>query len=152
MDCRLQARVKEMVEELAREHQQELAAAGTLVDLEELTCQIGDEFTRLLTEQELARRGETHRQRPADCPDCGRHCLPDYEPEPTLLIGLRGELAFVQPKYFCDRCRRAFFPSGGAARAAAAKQRHDQSVTESGLGGRQQRQLSAGRRGVGGTR
>ena len=41
MDCRLQARMKEMVEALAREHQQELAAAGTLVDLEELTCQLG---------------------------------------------------------------------------------------------------------------
>ena len=27
-----------MVEQLAREHQQELAAAGTLVDLEELTA------------------------------------------------------------------------------------------------------------------
>ena len=46
-----------MVAELSREHQAELAAAGALVDLEELTCQIGDEVTRMLTERELARRG-----------------------------------------------------------------------------------------------
>ena len=33
----MKSRVKAMVEELASEHQRELAAAGTLVDLEELT-------------------------------------------------------------------------------------------------------------------
>jgi hypothetical protein len=148
MDCRLQARMKEMVEELAREHQRELAAAGTLVDLEELTCQIGDEFTRLLTEKELVRRGREHPHRPADCPDCGRNCLPDYEPEPTVLKGLRGELVYQQPKHFCDRCRRAFFPSGGAVGGATAEQRHDQGIAKSGLGGRQQRQLPHGGRGA----
>ena len=46
MECLMRARVKAMVEQLAREHQQELAAAGTLVDLEELTAGIGDEFGR----------------------------------------------------------------------------------------------------------
>ena len=144
MDCRLQARMKVMVEELALEHQRELAAAGTLVDLEELTCQIGDEVTRLLTEKELVRRGQEHAHRPADCPACGRSCLPDHEPEPTVLRGLRGELAYQQPKHFCDRCRRSFFPSGGAVGNAAAEQRHDQGAAEGGVGGRQQRQLSAG--------
>jgi hypothetical protein len=150
MDCRLQARMKEMIDELAREHQRELAAAGTLVDLEELTCQIGDEFTRLLTEKELARRGREHPRRPADCPDCGQSCLPDYDPEPTILKGLRGELAYEQPKHFCDRCRRSFFPSGGAAWHTTAKHRHDQGLAEGDMGGDQQRQLRAGRRGPGG--
>ena len=37
MECRMKSRVKAMVEELAREHQRELAAAGTLVELEKLT-------------------------------------------------------------------------------------------------------------------
>lgn len=53
MECRMRTRVKAMVEQLAREHQQELAAAGTLVNLEELTAQIGDEFGRQLCENEL---------------------------------------------------------------------------------------------------
>ena len=56
MEGRLAARVKAFAEELAQEHQAELAAAGRLVDLEELTCQIGDAVTRLLWEQELVRR------------------------------------------------------------------------------------------------
>lgn len=120
MDCRLEARMKAMVEALAREHQQELAAAGTLVDLEELTCQIGDEVTRMLTEQELVRRGQEQHGQPADCPDCGRHCVPISDPEPVLLTGLRGELAYAQPRHFCDRCRRSFFPAGRALGPATA--------------------------------
>lgn len=135
MDCRIQARMREMVEALAREHQQELAAAGTLVDLEELTCQIGDEVTRLLTEQELVRRGQHQSGRSADCPDCGRSCLPDWEPEPTVLVGLRGELAYQQPKHYCDRCRRCFFPSGLAIGAGAAQRRDPQGIAQGNLGG-----------------
>jgi len=151
MDGRLQARMKEMVEALARDYQRELAAAGTLVDLEELTCQIGDEVTRLLTEKELVRRGQEHSRDSADCPDCGRSCRPDAEPEPTVLIGLRGELAYGQPKHVCDRCRRSFFPSGGAVGSAAAEQRHSAGVAEGRLGGRQQQQLRIGRRRAGAT-
>jgi hypothetical protein len=37
-----------------------------------------------------------------------------------VLKGLRGEVAFAQAKYFCDRCRRSFFPSGWEVRSRAA--------------------------------
>ena len=108
MECRMRSRVKAMVEELAREHQRELAAAGTLVDLEELTCQIGDEFARQLCESELVHR---RRRRPTqeqwECPECGSPCSRG-EPEPVVLQGLRGEVGFNQPSYFCRRCRRSF--------------------------------------------
>ena len=57
MECRIRTRVREMVGELAREHQSELAAAGTLKDLEELTAEIGDEVSRQLCENELVHRG-----------------------------------------------------------------------------------------------
>lgn len=140
--------MKELVEQLAREHQQELAAAGTLLDLEELTCEIGDELTRLLTEKELVRRGEQHPRQAADCPDCGRPAPPDHEPEPVALIGLRGELEYRQPKHFCDRCRRSFFPAGGPFGDSVAEPRHAPRVAEGGVGRRQQRQLRAGRRGA----
>jgi hypothetical protein len=136
MDCRLEERMRAFAEELAREHQQELAAAGRLVDLEELTCQIGDGLTRMLTEQELIRRGQQHRGEPAECPDCGRSCLPDAEEDPVVLAGVRGEIAYAQPKHFCDRCRRSFFPSGGSSGAAAAQHGDDQSVAEGRLGRR----------------
>jgi len=134
MDCRLRARMKTMVEELAREHQRELAAAGTLVDLEELTCQIGDEVTRMLTERELVRRGAEQGGQAAVCPDCGRSSLPDAEPDPVVLAGLRGEIAYAQPKHFCDRCRRSFFPSGCPSGSAGSQHRHDESLAEGGVG------------------
>jgi hypothetical protein len=47
-----------MVENLAREYQGELAAAGTFVALEELTATIGDEFGRQLCENELLNRAK----------------------------------------------------------------------------------------------
>jgi hypothetical protein len=144
MECRLKARVRDLVEQLSRSVQQELAATGTLADLEELTCQIGDEFTRLLTEKELVRRSHAHSHQAAACPDCQRLCLPDHEPEPMVLKSLRGEVAFAQVKYFCDRCRRSFFPSGGRARPSAAKHRDYEGARESDLGRRQQRELLAG--------
>jgi hypothetical protein len=145
MDCRLQTRIKATAEALAREHQAELAAAGTLADLEELTCQIGDELTRLLTEQELGRRSQEQAGQSAACPDCGRMHLPDADPEPVALTGLRGEVNYLQPKHFCDRCRRSFFPFGGPLGLAATKHGDDEGSAKGRLGRKQQRQLSAGR-------
>ena len=136
MDCRLEARMRTMVEELAREHQQELAAAGTLVDLEELTCRIGDEVTRLLTEKELVRRGAESPERPAECPDCGRLCYPMPGGEPVVLTGLRGQIAYAQPRHFCDRCRRSFFPSGGPLGPTVAEHGHDQGPAKGRVGRR----------------
>jgi len=110
MDCRLNDKIRAMVEDLAREHQRELAAAGTLVDLEELTCEIGDEVARQLCEHELVGRAERALDEEfADCPDCGESSM-QCVPEPTLLTGLRGDLAYNQPRYYCPRCRRSFFP------------------------------------------
>src|SRR5512144_2217719 len=115
MECRTKSRIRAMVEQLAREHGQELAAAGTLVDLEELTCQIGDEFARQLCESELVSRGPRAAEAAeCECPECGLPC-PRGEPEPVVLQGLRRELGFNQPSHFCRRCRRSFFPSGCTA-------------------------------------
>ena len=150
MDCRLEARLKKSVLQFSQEYQAELAAAGTLVELEELTCQIGDQLTRMLTEGELVRRGQEEGE-PVECPDCGRACLPDAEPEPMVLAGLRGELAFTQPKHFCDRCRRSFFPDGRPLGHAAAKHRDNEGSSEGGVGRREQQQLPVGGRGAAAT-
>jgi hypothetical protein len=58
--------------------------------------------------------------------------MPD--PEPVVLTGLRGELAYSQPRHYCDRCRRSFFPSGGAIGNGAAQHSHDQRTQKGGLG------------------
>lgn len=135
MECRMRARVKALVEQLAREHQQELAAAGTLLDLEELTAQIGDEFGRRLCENELTSRSErAAKLEHCECPECGLLC-PRGESEPVVLQGLRGEVAFSQPGYFCSRCRRSFFPAGGQIGATDAEHGDAEDSTEDGLGG-----------------
>ena len=147
MECRMRTRVKEMVESLAREYRRELAAAGTLVDLEELTAEIGDEFGRQLCENEMTGRARqaTDEERCA-CPECGLLC-PRGQPEPVVLQGLRGEIAFSQPSYFCRRCRRSFFPSGRSFGVAGAEHGDVEDVAEDGLGGQQFGQLRDGRGG-----
>lgn len=141
MECHIRTRVKTMVEQLAREHQQELAAAGTLVDLEELTAEIGDAFGRQLCENELISRSERAAQlEQCECPNCGLLC-PRGEPEPMVLQGLRGEVAFNQPSYFCSRCRRSFFPSGRSFGVGDAEYGDAEDFAEDGLGGQQSRQL-----------
>ena len=148
MECRMRTRVREMVENLAREYQRELAAAGTLVALEELTAEIGDEFGRQLCENELlgrAKRAANVEQ--CECPECGLLC-PRGKPEPLLLQGLRGELALSQPSYFCRRCRRSFFPVDRSFGAVCPEHGDAQAVAEDGLGGEQSGQLCDGRRGA----
>jgi hypothetical protein len=147
MECRMRTRVKAMVEQLAREHQQELAAAGTLVDLEELTAGIGDEFGRQLCENELVNRArQAADAEQCDCPECGLWC-PRGESEPVVLQGLRGEVGYNQPSYFCRRCRRSFFPAGGSFGSIGAEHGHAEDFAEDGLGGQQSRQPCDGRRG-----
>ena len=147
MECRMRARVRAMVDELAREHEQELAAAGTLVDLEELTAEIGDEFGRQLCENELGNRARKAAYvEQCECPECGLLC-PCGQPEPVVLQGLRGEVGFNQPSYFCRRCRRCFFPSSGPFGVAGAEHGHAEDFAEDGLGGQQPGQLCDGRRG-----
>ena len=141
MECLMRTRVKAMVEQLAREHQQELAAAGTLVDLEELTAQIGDEVGRRLCENELTSQSErASKLEQCECPKCGLLC-PRGEPEPVVLQGLRGEVAFSQPSYFCSRCRRSFFPAGRSFGTVGAGHGHAEDFAEDGLGGQQSWQL-----------
>jgi len=141
MECLMRTRVRAMVEQLAREHRQELAAAGTFVDLEELTVQMGDEVGRQLCENELGSRSErAAKLEQCECPKCGLLC-PRGEPEPMVLQGLRGEVAFNQPSYFCSRCRRSFFPVGRSFGIAGEGHGHAEDFAEDGLGGQQPRQL-----------
>jgi len=134
MECRMRTRLRAMVEELAREHQQELAAAGTLMALEELTAEIGDELGRQLCENQLTSRSErAAKLEQCECPQCGLLCRRG-EPEPVVLQGLRGEVAFTQPSYFCSRCRRSFFPSGRSVGVAGAKHGDTEDYAKDGLG------------------
>ena len=61
--------------EFAREEQARLGAAGTLVELEELACEIGDEFTNQWVSLEMASRSNQAADAATyQCPDCGDCC------------------------------------------------------------------------------
>jgi hypothetical protein len=118
MDRPLQSELVELVRGFAERHQAQLAAAGTLVSLEELTAEMGDAVARELANQELRRRSATVAAAATQaCPECGAACSVEPDPEPVLLQGLRGELEYTEPRCHCTRCRRDFFPSGGPSRA-----------------------------------
>ena len=141
MDARVRAMIRTMVTELAETCARELAAAGTLVDLEELTVAIGDEVARQLCEKELQNRAERASQlEECECPVCHRMCL-RKELEPAVLQGVRGEIVFSHPGYFCRHCRRSFFPSTGAIGAGSAGHGDAGIDGEDDLGGEQPGEL-----------
>lgn len=114
MDGQLRKRILEITEQLAVEEKERLAQAGTFVEIEDLTAEIGDEVTRQLAQHLLSQRAEAVAAVGAHaCPDCGKMCEVEQEREPLILRGKRGEIEYQEPRCHCTRCRRAFFPSGG---------------------------------------
>jgi hypothetical protein len=125
MDDRFRRELSEMVVALAERERERLAAAGTFVEIEELTAEIGDEVTRQLANLEFQRRSDVlAAQATHACPDCDRECPVSPEPEPIILKGVRGEIEYTEPRCHCTRCRRDFFPSGRPIGASAARERH----------------------------
>ena len=112
IETQLRDEVAVMAARLAEKFSEQFAAAGKLVDIEELSEQIGDEVTRQLASRELAKRSaESACQSEHDCPTCGRSCRVETDPEPVILEGTRGAIEYTEPRCHCRRCRRDFFPA-----------------------------------------
>jgi len=141
MDGRLKAKVLSMSIELAREEQARLGAAGTMVELEELACEIGDEFTSQLMSLEMAdRSNQAAEATTCQCPDCG-DCCGQGDPKPRQLTGVRGEVRYHEPTFYCPACRRSFFPGGGQGGPLGPRDGDAQVVAENDLGRSQPEQL-----------
>ena len=124
MDDQFRREVSEVVAALAKSQQEKLAAAGTFVDIEELTAEVGDEVARQLASLELSRRSEALCEQPTHaCPNCGKECRVEPDLEPIILQGMRGEIEYSEPRCHCSRCRRDFFPSGRPIGTTAARER-----------------------------
>ena len=121
MDDRLKQRVRGFVEQLLQEEKTSLRSARTLLEIEELTGEVGDEIARLLASGELAQRAaEVASADPHPCPECGGACGVEPDREPLILRGRRGEIEYSEPRCHCRSCRRDFFPSGGADSATGS--------------------------------
>lgn len=122
MEDRLRREVSTFVRALAEKEYQRLTAAGTLVEIEELTAEIGDEVARQLAGRVLQRRSDSISEVLShECPDCGRDCPIEPEAEPIILQAIRGDIEYSEPRCFCTRCRRHFFPSGRQDRTVTAR-------------------------------
>ena len=122
MEDRLRREVLTFARELAEKECQRLKAAGTLVEIEELTAEIGDEVARQLAGMMLQRRSDSISEQLAhECPDCGSACPIEPDAEPIILQAIRGDIEYSEPRCFCPRCRRDFFPSGRPDRTLTAR-------------------------------
>ncbi len=87
----------------------------TLTELEDVALQARAILSEKLLELGLDRQAATPQDdRPADmqrCPDCQRPFGEPQEPEPRFVQTRAGAVDWNEPKEYCTRCRRAFFPS-----------------------------------------
>jgi hypothetical protein len=82
----------------------------TFAEMEDECIEAGDLLTAAMLQQRVAEHLSPE-DRPC-CPDCGRpgESCPD---EPRVLETDRGEVSWLEPSYYCRKCRRSFFPSHG---------------------------------------
>ena len=111
MDDRLQERVQGFVKQLLREEKPALRKARTLLEIEDLAVEVGDEIARQLASGDLAERAEeTAEQETSVCPECGRVCEIEKDREPLILQGRRGEIEYCEPRCHCRSCRDVLLP------------------------------------------
>jgi hypothetical protein len=87
-------------------------AWGTkLTDLEDVLLEIRELLTEKMLDLALARQATSERPESyRTCPGC-RAPLPCPATNPRILQTRAGEAEGPEPEGYCDRCRRAFFPS-----------------------------------------
>ncbi|HEY2909896.1 MAG TPA: hypothetical protein VGI99_06600 [Gemmataceae bacterium] len=90
-------------------------AWGTpLADIEDVALAIRQVLTERMFQQALQRQADTPApERPADfqrCPTCEGTTRAE-DPDPRNMTTRGGEAVWQEPREFCRRCRRDFFPS-----------------------------------------
>lgn len=87
----------------------------TLTELEDIALQTRAILTEKLLAISLEQQAATPpEERPAEvqaCPSCQRPFGEHAEPEPRTVETRAGQAQWSEPKEYCTRCRRAFFPS-----------------------------------------
>jgi hypothetical protein len=88
-------------------------AWGTrLTEIEDVLLEIREVLTEKMLDLTLAQQAAAG-ERPVSyrtCPGC-RAPLPCADTNPRILQTRAGEAEWPEPEGYCDRCRRAFFPS-----------------------------------------
>ena len=83
----------------------------TFAELEDDCIEAGDLLTAAVLQQRVVQRPAL--EEAACCPTCQRSGTPEADDEARVLQTDRGEVAWMEPAYYCRYCRRSFFPSHG---------------------------------------
>lgn len=87
----------------------------TLTEIEEVLLDARGVITQKLLALTVERQAEHQRsERPAEyqeCPTCQRTLDEPRQPKPREIRTRVGAAAWDEPREYCTRCRRAFFPS-----------------------------------------
>lgn len=80
-------------------------------ELESAAVAIGNEMARHMVNQGLAQQaGSSPGTAYQTCSQCGRPVLPG-DTNPRIVQTRVGDVEWSEPEGYCDRCRKAFFPS-----------------------------------------
>lgn len=82
----------------------------TFAELEDECIEAGDLLTAAMLQERV-----TQRPSPEETPCCPACDQPTQQctEEPRVVQTDRGEVSWLEPSYYCRRCRRSFFPSLG---------------------------------------
>ena len=83
-----------------------------LTDIEDTILALRQILSEKLLDDTLARQAHAHDQQPVarHCPSCHQPLTCD-DTNPRIVQTRAGEAEWAEPEGYCNRCRRAFFPS-----------------------------------------
>lgn len=108
---RIQEAARQLLEEKWAAEGQPSLLEKRFIDIEDEACEVADalaqEMMRLIAAQQADMVGSSEG---GSCPGCGREAT-SADAEPRNLATRRGEVGWQEPRYYCRRCRKSFFPS-----------------------------------------
>lgn len=108
---RIVAAARQLIEEKWASEGNPSLLEKRFIEIEDEACEIADALAQEVIRLAAARQAEAvSKKDEVRCPGCRRVAKP-REAEPRSLQTRRGEVAWEEPCYYCDRCRKSFFPS-----------------------------------------
>lgn len=104
-------------------------------ELEDVSIELGQCLSRMIMEEAASKQADQVLQAPPEyavCPTCGQP-VAESEARSRPLITQAGEIEWDEPRRYCRRCRRSFFPSGEESTAGGPRGSQSGGASEGGL-------------------